>query len=158
MNQFTGNIVLSVRHGVILHQVNCQGKMNSGVARDLRAAYPVLFAEYEKFCRGSVTPEDLLGCFLPVRVTNTLWVGNLFGQLNYGRDGSRYTSYDALDDSLSKCADWMATQDLYHYDVHHPLIGSGLGGGCWGVVAELIKHHIGPNTYLWTLPFQPPGA
>ena len=32
----------------ICHQVNCQGKMNSGVAKAIRERWPVVFEQYMK--------------------------------------------------------------------------------------------------------------
>ena len=33
----------------IAHQVNCMGKMNSGVAKQIRETYPTVFKEYQDF-------------------------------------------------------------------------------------------------------------
>ena len=35
-------------HAIIVHGVNCQGKMNSGVAKAIREAFPVVYEEYMK--------------------------------------------------------------------------------------------------------------
>lgn len=146
--------LLSVEQGIILHQVNCQGKMNSGVAKAIREKWPVVFEEYLDHCHSGVVAEDVLGTAQVIKVGTDLWVANLFGQLNYGYDGRRYTSYDALDSGLAAVAAWMFENNFTSADAHHPLLGSDRGGACWGVVAALIKHRIGDRTTLWTLPFQ----
>ena len=35
---------------IICHQVNCQGKMGSGVAKRIRNAYPIVYTNYMKKC------------------------------------------------------------------------------------------------------------
>ena len=34
----------------IVHQVNCQGKMGSGVALQVKQKFPHVYDEYKKFC------------------------------------------------------------------------------------------------------------
>jgi O-acetyl-ADP-ribose deacetylase (regulator of RNase III) len=68
----------------------------------------------------------------------------VFGQLNYGRDGQRYTSYPALKSGL---------EEVYTFAKEHGLsvalpynIGCGLGGGDWSVVSEMIYEIFGGST------------
>ena len=94
-------------HAIIVHGVNCQGKMNSGVAKAIREAFPVVYEEYmklynNKYQGGTVDGQTwsrfldsnrndpLLGMAQVVRVGETLYVGNLFTQQFYGRDGKKY--------------------------------------------------------------------
>jgi O-acetyl-ADP-ribose deacetylase (regulator of RNase III) len=146
-----GNIA-DLQVGVIIHQVNCQGVMGSGVAAALRARYPVIWERYKQRCDDNIDSgaqtAALLGHAQLVQVTDGLWVCNLFSQNNYGRDGRRYTSYDALDTGLKHL--WDQLKPL-HGALHHPLIGSGLGGGDWNVVKAIIEHRLGHETTLWTL-------
>lgn len=150
MKHQVGNLVQSVKAGLILQQVNCQGVMGSGIAKELRETYPVVWERYRDLC-SKAAPQSLLGQAQLVQVTDDLYVANLFGQLRYGHDGRRYTSYDALDDALSTLGDTLVKNDLPHIDIHHPLIGCGLGGGHWSVVKALIKARLGDYTVLWTL-------
>ena len=73
---------------------------------------------------------------------------NLFSQNYYGRDGRRYTSYDAIDTGLRHLWDQL---EPFHGGLHHPLFGCGLGGGDWNVVKAIIEHRLGHETTLWTL-------
>ena len=145
-----GNITF-LNRGLILHQVNCQGAMNSGVAKALRDKHPAVFTEYSKFCRAGMAPEDVLGCAQFVQVSEELYVGNLFGQLTYGYDrATRYTSYDALDGALTKTAEFNRSHRL---PVHFPLIGSDRGGAHWPAVKAIIEHRLGEfDLHLWLLP------
>ncbi len=153
MKHVIGNLV-HLQSGVIVHQVNCQGVMGSGIAKELRDHYPAVFSKYHAKWQesyGSDQGASLLGQVQWVRVKDDLWVVNLFGQQFYGRDGRRYTSYDALDDGF-KTIGWMLPgKDLTAADVHHPLIGCGLGGADWSVVKTIIEHRLGHDTTLWTL-------
>jgi O-acetyl-ADP-ribose deacetylase (regulator of RNase III) len=141
-----------MQEGLIAHQVNCLGKMNSGVAKAIRTKWPLVFHEYSTYCASRLSADDLLGSVQVVEVGPQLWVANVFSQLSYGYDGQRYTSYDALDTALTKLQRWMFEHDLTSMDVHHPLIGAGLGGGNWNVISAIIEHRIGSRTTLWTLP------
>ena len=93
-------------HAIIVHGVNCQGKMNSGVAKAIREAFPVVYEEYMKLYNNkqhggtvdgqtwsrfldSNRNDPLLGMAQVVRVGKTLYVGNLFTQQFYGRDGKK---------------------------------------------------------------------
>lgn len=152
MNYVDGKSVTDVGRGLILQQVNCHGVMGSGVAAAIRSKWPQVFEDYALHCRMGVSPSDVLGTMNVTEVEPQLFVINLFGQRDYGRDNKRYTSYDALDKALSRTADWMKEHGWQSFDVHHPAIGSGLGGGHWPTVASLIEHHLGSNTTLWLYP------
>lgn len=42
--------LLDAKNGIICHQVNCQGKMNSGVAKAIREKYPRVYSVL-RICR-----------------------------------------------------------------------------------------------------------
>lgn len=149
MNIVTGDLVASVQAGVILHQVNCQGVMGSGVAKALRDRYPQVWEQYKLRC-SAFSDQELLGQAQLVQVSSELYVANLFGQRFYGRESRRYTSYDALDEALKTVAWMLSSREMRPHQCHHPLIGCGLGGGNWSVVKALIQQHL-PNSTLWVL-------
>ena len=90
---------------IILHQVNCQNAMGSGVAKQLYTRWPEVKSEYHKMA-GIFEPKMLLGKVQPVLVQEFAGqkiVINMFTQLNYGRKkGVLYTDYDALSTALDK--------------------------------------------------------
>lgn len=151
-----GNIVTSVTKGVILQQVNCQGVMGSGVAAAIRGKWPVVFTAYREKYDAEVAAtgfsSNLLGKAQVIAVGKDLFVVNLFSQNHFGRDGRRYTSYDALDEALHWTKNWANGRELKSSDIHHPAIGSGLGGGSWPIVASIITEHLGDDTTLWLYP------
>lgn len=135
--------------GLILHCVNCQGVMGSGVAKDLRDRWPIVFSEYRKFYEGVRLKSHLLGEMQPVKVDEVRTVINIFGQQNYGKDKQLYLNYYALAVALKKTASWIQMFDLEPV-INFPLIGCGTAGGDWNVVSELIEKHF-PNRrkVLW---------
>jgi O-acetyl-ADP-ribose deacetylase (regulator of RNase III) len=151
-----GNIVQEVQSGIILQQCNAQGVQNSGVAKEIRAKYPIVWDDYSK----TIEPNPIfqesrarLGRIVVSEVSDSLLVVCIISQQFYGKDGKRYTSYDALDTALETLERTIKVYGSGRDDtsVHHPLIGCGLGGGHWNVVKEIIEHRLGSGTTLWTL-------
>lgn len=125
-----GNI-LNCKEDIIGHQVNCQGVMGSGLAKQLRVAYSNLYPSYKKYCN-SHTSHQLLGKCHIVRCESKI-VANLYGQLNYGRKKIRYTDYDALKAAL---------YELKHFSEPRYLsiaLPYKIGCGLANVVESIIK-------------------
>ena len=58
----------------ICHQVNCKGKMGSGVAKQIRERYPEVYSAYRLECNlfdEQGLPKSLLGIILPVQAAPT---------------------------------------------------------------------------------------
>jgi hypothetical protein len=149
VNVIEGDLIASVQKGLILQQVNAQGVMGSGFAKAVFEKYPWV---RERYCDRYLMNQyhrgyDYMGDIQVVQITPELFVVNMVAQQFYGKDGKRYTSYDALDTCLSK----IAAKRTAGMPIHHPLIGCGLGGGHWPVVEALFEHHL-PDTNLWILP------
>ena len=133
--------ITTVTSGIIAHQVNARGVMGSGIAKQLKAKYLDMYLEYANaISNGELT----LGMCQLVQVSRTLYIANLVGQADYGRDGKQYTDYVALDSALAALAKMKGS-----LPVHHPLISCGLGGGSWDVVSALIEKNLGSATTLW---------
>jgi O-acetyl-ADP-ribose deacetylase (regulator of RNase III) len=133
--------VTKASENIIIHQVNCQGKMGSGVAKGIRSSFPKVYDEYMKMCEWAKEKERLLGHAQVVQVGDNKYIVNLFSQLFYGYDGKRYTSYDALYDGFSYIAEHAKRTNK---SVAMPyLIGCGLGGGDWGIVYRIIEQIFG---------------
>lgn len=120
---------------LIGHQVNCQGAMGSGIAKQIRASYPQVYDSYAAHCR-TKKPEQLLGDCQFVKMENRI-VANLFGQLHYGRQAIRYTNYEALGLALKtfkEYAQQTGTACALPY-----LIGCGLANGEWDEVESRLQ-------------------
>lgn len=128
-----GDIVTSDA-AVICHQVNCRGAMGAGVAKAISNKWPIVKSEYESLCTLSASPYDLLGSAQVVKVENGLYVVNLFGQLNYGRNRVCYTDYYALEKAMKSVNDLFKGKTV----ALAWKIGCGLAGGDWTFVEEII--------------------
>lgn len=133
-----GNL-LSVSKGVIVHGCNSFGAMGAGVALAIKNMHPFAFESYAEFCanRGYVA-ADLLGRLNGVAVSDDLWVINAITQAHTGNDGSRYVSYDAVDDVMRSIANSLPLDT----SINMPKIGAGLGGGDWNVIEAIINHRL----------------
>lgn len=130
-----GNL-LDASENIIGHQVNAQGVMGSGLAKQIRSKYPEAYIAYKEYSEQN-SPYDLLGRCQLVTAGENKWVANLFGQLNYGRGKYRYTDYDALRTALTSLKEAAKRIDV---SVALPkFIGCGLANGDWNVVSEIVE-------------------
>lgn len=127
-NKDNSDVTLAT-HGIIAHGVNCQGVMGSGVALAIRNKWP---AVYDAYLANNRIPEEMRGQLLGschiIRVGEDLWVANCYTQLNYGKDGTKYASVDAIRRSLGFVFSHANATGL---PIHAPRIGAGLGGLDW---------------------------
>lgn len=97
-----GNL-LEAEEKYIIHQVNAQGVMGSGVAKSIKAKWYQAFEDYKTLCDRNkglkLCTSELLGYAQFVKVDNDKTVINLFGQDRYGLD-KRNTNYIALWDVI----------------------------------------------------------
>ena len=136
----------------ICHQVNCQGKMGSGIAKSIKDKWPVVYNEYIKFFEDTrnrlisyhtlkIPPIDVshhvLGQIQKIEVDphNAKYVINMFAQEWYGYDRARYTSYDAF----WECLHHIKEQVPKGSSIGFPKgIGCGLGGANWKIIETMI--------------------
>jgi O-acetyl-ADP-ribose deacetylase (regulator of RNase III) len=157
-----GNIIDS-RADIIFHQVNCQGVMGSGLAKQLREWCPVHYEDYKYFCDTAPAPEALLGeyIFTPYDIENKLYICGIFGQFNYGHDGKCYTSYNAVRRALINVK-VMANRNedrSYRFAVPYKMC-CGLAGGNWDIILEILSELFGDTSgdmydialEIWRLP------
>jgi O-acetyl-ADP-ribose deacetylase (regulator of RNase III) len=66
--------ILNAKENIICHQVNCQGVMGSGLAKQIKNKYPNVYAKYKKFCEEN--KGSCLGCFqiLKLKILNLLGI------------------------------------------------------------------------------------
>jgi len=141
IKNINGNL-LDSKAEYILHQVNCQGVMGSGVAKAIKDKWPIVFEKYKGIVdlADSADGESLLGRVLPVKVSDTQTVMNLFAQDNFGYDGERYTSYDAIDRCLLRIAE--RCKEMMVKSIALPWhMSSDRGGANWNIIMEMIKQH-----------------
>ena len=158
-----GNL-LSIERGIIGHQVNCQGKMGSGVALQVKSRHPLAYEEYQELVQEYITVDEngrliedlrhnLLGYVNGVKINDNLYVANMFGQNKYGYDGKIYTDTNALFKCFKTVRGVAENLDLPVYLPYR--IGSYRGGADWNLVEDhlltafdgyevtLMKYHEG---------------
>ena len=121
----------------ICHQVNCQGRMGSGIAKSIKERWPIVYNEYIKFCSSKSKSEMLLGEIQKIEVNphDAKYVINMFAQLFYGYDGKRYTAYDGF----WCCLGQIKEQVPKGRSIGFPKgIGCGLGGANWKIIETMI--------------------
>lgn len=132
-----GNL-LDVESGVILHQTNCMGVMGGGVALQIKEKWPHAYLEYQKHCEAFAYPF-LMGTMHFSKLTDTLVLGNLFGQIAPSR--GQATVYSAYPTALREV---VAVADA-SLPIHIPYgMGCGLAGGDWDVVLPILDYWLRP--------------
>lgn len=139
----------------ICHQVNCQGVMGSGVAKQIKERWPEVYEqyrrEYERTIKYGSTPESQLGAIDAVRIRNSnQYVVNMYSQNSCGYDGQRYTSYSAFANILENFKIYISKDKTIAFPKN---IGCGLGGGNWKVISALIEEILGEDyeVYIYEL-------
>ena len=160
----TGNL-LDAPVDYICHQVNCQGRMGSGIAKQIKERWPVVYDQYiaafkereeeiVKLCGQWETQIDVSETFLghlqQIPVNDTQTVINMFAQQWYGYDGKRYTSYDAFWACLGGIKDSVPKGSKIGFPYK---IGCGLGGANWPVIFQMINEVLGEDfqVYIYML-------
>lgn len=149
---------------IIAHQVNCQGVMGSGVAKQIRQRNPQMFLNYARHCAAAKrTGWSPLGTNLILHtdadadsyVPGTMvytgqYICIMFAQNMYGYDGRRYTNIDALRSCFTKLAQYAREDGL---TVAMPYkVGCVRGGANWEVVYKMIEEIFRDvNVELWRL-------
>ena len=129
---------------IIPHIVNNINKMGSGFVVPLYTRWPIVKSEYHKKCDFYLKdlgffPSYMLGMIQPINVTNTILVINMFAQ-----DGIRSKrnpnpiKYDALANCLKKIK---TTYSCINNQIVAPRFGSGLAGGDWNIIKEMINKY-----------------
>lgn len=131
-----GNL-LDTTAPLIMHQVNCKGVMNSGVAKAIKEKWPIVFDEYKKF-HTALTTDVLLGTTQFVKIGADRYVANMFAQERYGYNGLKYTSYDAIDNCLRSVARNAENGEINRVAMPYKM-SSDRGGADWDVILALVN-------------------
>lgn len=127
-----GNVVDALLEGevdCIAHVVNCQRKMASGLALEIKNRIPAAYSIYHKseMVLGNVSLDD--------------GVYNMSAQFYYGYDGKRYLNYGALAACLNTVCSNLTNRCVIGIPYR---LGSDRAGGDWNIVLELVEHLIVP--------------
>lgn len=112
--------------------------MGSGVAKSIREQFPEAYDAYMNLSlpyKKMDLQSDLLGRAQFVE-SNDKIIANLFGQLNYGYDGKKYTSETAL---FSCFKQLRKNAERNQLSVALPyMIGGYRGGGDWKLIEDYL--------------------
>ena len=179
MVQFVQGDLLKSNCDFICHQVNCQGKMNSGIAKQIREKWPVVYHNYmAKYNSVSDTADTLAGQYEgggptigemllgSIQVVG-LWedyyatpihqsVINMFSQEYYGYDGRRYTSYDAFWNCLNLIKQTVPKGKTIGFPKR---IGCDRGGANWNIILAMITEVLAEDyeVFIYYLNTEPKG-
>lgn len=153
-----GDIFLSQAE-IMCHQVNCQGVMGAGLAKQVRTKYPAVYELYKSVCVAhSADPDSLLGWAMIVETndSNSKFIANLFAQNGFRKgpsDTQVYTDYNALARAVDEVVKMAEAYGVKAVAV--PLnMGCGLAGGDWNVVKDILKSSFQDspvNLEIWKL-------
>lgn len=135
--------ILSVNSGVIAQQCNARGNMGAGLSLSIKNKWPKAFEAY----RSLHNSQGLkLGSVVFANVDHNLWIANIIGQKQYGRDKSIvYTNYNALKKGLEYAYSFAAEKGASLYIPYK--IGCGLANGDWNIVQDII-YEVAPEAII----------
>lgn len=153
-----GNLLES-DEDVILHGCNARGAFGAGFAGGLKKVHPAAQRAYsEAHSRGGL----ILGSVIWAQSGDVL-VGNCITQPTFGRDGRLHLSYPALRScmaAVARAAENGVPGSRFPEGfgrVAMPAIGTGLAGGDWRRVGEIVADELGGlEIAVYTLPGQAP--
>lgn len=125
----------SITEGFLMHGVNCQGVMGSGIALTIKTKFPKAFEEYKSLCDENKTHTGmLLGTAQIVPVGGGLYIVNGFTQDFYGKTPDTYLG-QATPEAIFSCLENLsfsvsnnATIAPELKRIHMPKIGGVRGG------------------------------
>ena len=131
--------LLDITEGMVVHQVNCRGRMGNGVAAPLRVNYPIIYKKYIELYNEYLESGEtikILGTAQIVPISDKLRIVNAFTQFNYGYDGKLYTNYEAIREVFTR----LKLVNIKKTPVYIPYkYGSGLGGANFSLVQQVIE-------------------
>ena len=128
---------------IICHQVNCQGVMNSGVAKAIKDKWIMVYYMYKQLCNdGKGVPGTCQVIHIDSLTRNThcdQYVANIFGQNKYGYDGKRYTNYEAVYSALEDLKKFIKIHKVVTEIAFPYKFGCDRGGGNWNIIFTMIE-------------------
>lgn len=142
--------LLEAPQTVIVHGCNNKGVMGSGVARQIRARWPIAYDIYHAQFK---LLGLALGTLVEVITDDDKIIVNAITQDGFGRDGAKYVDYEAIEQCMTILN--MLMPQWGETEAAMPRIGAGLGGGDWQVIEEIISRtatNYMPIIYDYSMP------
>lgn len=125
--------ILKAEENVICHQVNVQGVMGGGLAKQVASTYPNVYEKYKNYCSLLSNNYELLGHdYIPVKAKENQFIANCFTQKpNFDTD------YDAIINCFSALMNVCKKSNRtiavpYKY-------GCGIAHGDWNIVSQIFE-------------------
>lgn len=139
---FDNSDITDSKAQLICHQVNCQGKMNSGVAKSIKDKFPTAYNMYMQMTNNR---QHHLGAVQYVRLPDgernnwsDQYIVNMFAQDRYGYDGFKYTNYEAFYNCLKDIKDFIKNHSIVSTIAFPYKIGCDRGGASWNIILAMI--------------------
>ena len=135
MNTVKGDLIKLAKDGkfdVIVHGANCFHVMGAGFAKQIKLSFPEAYQADLETKKGD---EKKLGTYTSARVDN-LTIVNAYTQYNYGL-GQNNVDYKALRKIFR-----LVKHSFRDKRIAYPKIGSGLGGGNWKTIKNIIEEEL----------------
>lgn len=122
-------------NAILIHQVNCEGSMGAGIAKQIKHEFPHHYQDYIDFLK-VIGGSQSFGHYVLSECTNNNRIFGLFGQYNASTK-SRMTNYSAFAHGMFSI---MEDEELTEKDtiIIPKYIGCGLGGGDWSIIEQIL--------------------
>jgi O-acetyl-ADP-ribose deacetylase (regulator of RNase III) len=125
---------------IIVHVCNDLGRWGKGFVLALSARWAEPEARYRAWSRGRAEVPFALGQVQFVEVEPALWVANVLGQHGIRKAGAAPPiRYEAVRSGLATVAQFA---QVHNATIHMPRIGTGLAGGDWETISQLIREEL----------------
>lgn len=124
--------ILQSTEDIIVHQVNVQGIMGGGIARQLALQYPGLEEDYRIVCQeDNFNYEELKGLAY-IKEFNNKYIANLFSQK---------PNFDTDYEMLERALNWVKKKAIDEkLSIAIPYgVGCGIANGDWNKVYKIIE-------------------
>ena len=121
---------------VIVHGCNCFCAMGAGIAYAMKAEFPEAFKADKATKKGDKSKLGGFSQATGVRNGNSITIINAYTQFNYHGKGVK-ADYSAIRKIFRKLKRQFSGKRF-----GFPLIGAGLAGGDWNIIAEIINEEL----------------
>lgn len=136
----------TIEPAIIVHCCNDLGKWGAGFVLSISEKWPHVEKEYKNWYAGKeafgCTDKFNLGEVQFVVAEFGVWVANIIGQkgIYLGDNGQPPIRYEAIRSGLQKVREFAISSEA---NIHMPRMGSGLAGGKWSRIEEIIVEELG---------------